>query len=110
MTLDTSLEIDVHGLKAKLETGSGCVILDVRSAQELEIARLPGVVHIPLERLSFEMDQLPRDQQIVVMCHHGSRSLMATLALRQAGFDNAVNLRGGIHAWSRQIDSSVPIY
>ncbi|UPT73315.1 MAG: rhodanese-like domain-containing protein [Elusimicrobiota bacterium] len=85
------------------------LLLDVRQPEEYETARLEGAVLIPLGELPGRLAELPKDRPLVVMCHHGMRSAHAVHHLRQAGFD-AVNLTGGIDAWSREIDGKVPLY
>ena len=84
-------------------------LLDVRQPEEYEMARLEGAVLIPLVELPGRLAELPKGQPLVVMCHHGMRSAHAVHHLRAAGYD-ALNLSGGIDAWSREIDPLVPIY
>ena len=84
-------------------------LLDVRQPEEYEAARLEGAVLIPLGELPDKLDALPKDVPLVVMCHHGVRSAHAVHHLRAAGFD-ALNLSGGIDAWSREVDPTVPRY
>jgi rhodanese-related sulfurtransferase len=89
--------------------GRHCV-LDVREADELAICRLEGSLHIPMSEIPARIDELPPEHPIVVICHHGARSQMVVDFLRSAGFDNAVNLDGGIEAWACEIDPSMPRY
>lgn len=84
-------------------------LLDVRQPEEYATARIEGAVLIPLAELPDRLPELPRDRPVVVMCHHGMRSAHAVHHLRKAGCD-AINLTGGIDAWSRQIDETVPLY
>lgn len=90
------------------------VLLDVREAGELAIARIqvPGarLLHIPLHTLPARLSELNRQQPIFTLCHHGMRSLQAALFLRQQGFDAATNIADGIDAWSLQVDPQVPRY
>jgi rhodanese-related sulfurtransferase len=86
------------------------LVLDVREAEELEICRLEGALHIPMGQVAARIGELPRDSPVVVMCHHGGRSSMIVGLLRRAGLDNAVNLDGGIDAWARQVDDSLRLY
>jgi len=90
--------------------GSGVTILDVREQVEIQTCALPDFVHIPLMNVPREFASLPRDHALVVVCHHGVRSAQAVGYLRQQGFANAINLQGGIDAWARQIDPSMPTY
>ena len=89
--------------------GKEHTVLDVREARELDVCRLEGALHIPMADVPARTDDLPTDQLLVVMCHHGARSQMVVDFLRNAGFDNAVNLDGGIDAWACDIDQSTPL-
>jgi rhodanese-related sulfurtransferase len=95
---------------ATLPEGSKVTVLDVREAAEVQTCALPDFVHIPLMDVPRDLASLPRDHALVVVCHHGMRSGQAVGFLRQQGFENAINLQGGIDAWARQIDQSMPTY
>lgn len=86
------------------------VLLDVREPEELEQACVEGVVHIPMNEIPARLAELDRDKTITVMCHGGARSLRVAAFLKAQGFDRVFNLRGGIDAWSREVDSTVPRY
>jgi adenylyltransferase/sulfurtransferase len=86
------------------------LLLDVRERPEASFASLPGAVLIPLGELPARLDELPREEPIVVYCHHGVRSARALELLEQAGFTRARHLTGGIDAWSVTVDPSVPRY
>jgi rhodanese-related sulfurtransferase len=90
--------------------GKEHTVLDVREARELDVCRLEGALHIPMADVPARTDDLPTDQLLVVMCHHGARSQMVVDFLRSAGFDNAINLDGGIDAWACEVDQSMPRY
>ena len=90
--------------------GKAHTVLDVREARELDICRLEGALHVPMAEVPARTDDLPTKQQLVVICHHGARSQMVVDFLRDAGFDNAVNLEGGIEAWACEIDQSIRRY
>lgn len=85
-------------------------LLDIREPWELDVCALPEALAIPMGEIPGRVDTLPRDKPLVVMCHHGQRSMQVVMWLRQKGFDNAINLAGGIDAWSEKIDPSVPRY
>jgi len=91
-------------------TGGEHVVLDVREARELDICQLEGALHIPMAEISAQTDNLPKDQLLVVICHHGARSQMVVDFLRSAGFDSAVNLNGDIDAWACEVDQSMRRY
>ncbi|MBU3665651.1 MAG: molybdopterin-synthase adenylyltransferase MoeB [Chthoniobacterales bacterium] len=103
-------EINVGELDAVRKSGRPHVLLDVREAWELSVARLDPCLHIPLGELPARTGEIPRDIPVYVMCHGGVRSARAVEFLRGSGFGAAVNVRGGIAAWSQEIDSGVPTY
>lgn len=102
--------ISVHELADMRSSGKALSVLDVREARELDVCRLEGALHIPMAQISARTDDLPTDQLLVVLCHHGVRSQMIVDFLRSAGFDKAVNLDGGIDAWACDVDLSMPRY
>jgi rhodanese-related sulfurtransferase len=91
-------------------TGREHIVLDVREARELDICQLEGAQHIPMANVPARTDDLPTNQPLIVVCHHGARSQRVVDFLRNAGFDNAVNLDGGIEAWACEIDRSMRRY
>ena len=103
-------EIAPRELRARQERGDELVVVDVREPHEAAIARLPGATLIPLNSLPERVSELDSSREIVLHCHHGQRSMRALEFLRQAGFRKLKNLRGGIDAWSREVDPSVPRY
>jgi len=105
-------EITVHELKARLERGDRPVILDVRKPHEVQIASIEHDLLIPVDELPERLSELEpyRDREIVVYCRSGARSARATKLLREAGFRDVKNLKGGILAWSQEIDPSIPQY
>jgi len=87
------------------------VLLDVREPWEFEAARLEDSLLMPMgEVTSRAHTELDPDAHIVVICHHGQRSLSVAMWLRGQGFERAQSLAGGIDAWSRTIDAKVPLY
>jgi rhodanese-related sulfurtransferase len=74
------------------------------------MARIEGSRLIPLGELETRIDELPRQGTLVLQCHSGGRSEQAVRFLQEAGFENAVNLEGGIDAWSVEVDPAVPRY
>jgi molybdopterin/thiamine biosynthesis adenylyltransferase/rhodanese-related sulfurtransferase len=103
-------DIQVDELKRWKDEGRDVTLLDVRTPQEFQIARLEGAKLIPLQDLPDRLGELDSAADLVVFCHHGPRSAQAVRFLRQIGFARARNLAGGIEAWSRNIDRSVPRY
>lgn len=103
-------EVTVQELKRLMESKEDYFLLDVREPFEQDIARLPGATLIPLGQLPDRLAEIPRDKRLIVQCKSGGRSARAVGMLRDAGFTNAVNLAGGVNAWSEEIDPSVPLY
>ena len=104
------LEISPQELKQRLDTDASVFLLDVREQSEYDIVHLEGAQLIPLNTLPHHVDSLPEDQEIVVYCHHGTRSLYATAYLHQNGFRDAKNLTGGIDQWAAEIDPTLRRY
>lgn len=89
---------------------SGVVLLDVREPVELEMAAVQTALHIPMRDVPSKLTELDRETPIVVMCHTGRRSYRVAQYLVGNGFSQVFNLRGGIDAWSTEIDPQVPRY
>src|ERR687894_442655 len=102
-------EITVRDLKYKLDNGEDINVLDVREPHEYDVANL-GVRLLPLGELPQRLAELERDEYFVVHCKTGGRSARAVKLLQDAGFQNVYNVKGGITAWSEEIDPSVPKY
>jgi adenylyltransferase/sulfurtransferase len=102
-------EITVEELKSKLDNGENVNVLDVREPHEYEVANL-GARLIPLAELPERLAELDQDENLAVHCKTGGRSARAVKLLQDAGFQNVYNVKGGINAWSEEIDPSVPKY
>jgi molybdopterin/thiamine biosynthesis adenylyltransferase/rhodanese-related sulfurtransferase len=102
-------EITVQELEGRLENGNRVSVLDVREPHEYEVANI-GARLIPLNELPERLVELDRDEPLAVHCKTGGRSARAVKLLRDAGFQNVYNVKGGIDAWSEEIDPSVPKY
>jgi len=108
--VSTEFDITPLDLKAMLERdGQRIVLLDVREPQEWEICHLKGAILIPLQELPARLNQLDPTKEYVVYCKTGNRSAQAARIMQAAGL-KVYNLRGGINAWSREVDPSVPLY
>ncbi len=103
-------EITPEELKQRLDRREDLFILDVRDPHEYQICRLPGSTLIPLRQLPARMHELDSAREIVVHCKTGGRSAEALNLLRQAGFRKIKHLVGGIDAWARKVDPTVPRY
>jgi adenylyltransferase/sulfurtransferase len=104
-------EISATELKQRLDNGDDIQIVDVREANEVAIGAIPDSIHIPLAQVINRMSEIDPSRETVVHCKMGGRSARAIQALKQSGFSgNLLNLRGGIIAWSNEVDPSVPKY
>ena len=103
-------EIDVHQLKERIAEGEPFQLLDVREPAEASICKLPDSILIPLGQLKDRVGELDSGGEVIIHCKSGVRSLEALRILSQAGFENACHVKGGINAWSKEIDSEVPFY
>jgi rhodanese-related sulfurtransferase len=104
------IEIDVRALKERIAAANPPIVLDVREPQEIEIARFPGALEIPMQSIPSRMDELDRNAEIFVLCHHGMRSAHVADYLLEQGFTRIGNVTGGIDAWSMLVDPSVRRY
>ena len=102
-------EISVNELKQKLDNSEGINVVDVREPHEYEVANI-GVKLIPLGELPQRLAELEQDDILAIHCKTGARSARAVKLLQDAGFENVYNVKGGITAWSEEIDPSVPKY
>lgn len=102
-------EITPTEFVARRERGEALTLLDVREEWELGVASVPGIVHIPMGQVAERIGELERGKEVVVMCRSGRRSLEVAKFLQQNGI-TAVNLAGGILAWSRELDATIPTY
>ncbi|HYW52710.1 MAG TPA: rhodanese-like domain-containing protein [Candidatus Elarobacter sp.] len=103
-------EISVEELKRRHDAGERLVLLDVREPDEVATASIPWATAIPMMQIPARIGEIPRDVPVVVMCHHGGRSERVAQYLAAQGYAGAVNLNGGIDAWSASVDPSVPRY
>jgi adenylyltransferase/sulfurtransferase len=104
-------EISVQELKAMLDAKEDFQLIDVRRKDEYEFANLGGEL-IVLDTITKaeNVAKIARDKKVVVHCRSGARSANAIQLLEQLGFDNLYNLKGGILAYAREIDNSIPTY
>ncbi|HEV2803163.1 MAG TPA: rhodanese-like domain-containing protein [Pyrinomonadaceae bacterium] len=104
-------EITATELKQRLDRGDRLQIIDVREPNEYEAARIEGARLIPLGQVVGRMDEIDQSRETVVHCKLGGRSAKAIEALQRAGYGGRlINLKGGITAWSNEVDPSVPKY
>jgi rhodanese-related sulfurtransferase len=97
-------------LKDYLDNGGRPQLLDVREPWEFDYCRIEGSQLIPMGRIQLELDELEPDQEVVVICHHGIRSRQVAYYLETQGFDDVINLEGGVERWAREVDPSMKQY
>ena len=107
---DAQEETTVVEMKARLDRGDDFDILDVRNPEEWQICHIDGAILIPVGELPARLDELDATREIFVLCKSGVRSAKAVGILREAGFQNVTNVRGGIQEWARTIDPTMPVY
>lgn len=104
------IEITVMQAEELREKNPSIQFLDVREPEEVEIGHISKAIHIPLHFIPQNLKKIPKEETLIVYCHHGMRSLRAVEYLKAKGFDKAVNMAGGIHEWSTKIDPSIATY
>lgn len=103
-------QISVQTLKQWLDEGKDFTLLDVREDNEVAFAHIKGHQHIPMHLIPIRHAEIDDSKPLVIYCHHGMRSFQTGLYLNDMGFEEIFNLEGGIDAWSREIDSTIPRY
>jgi rhodanese-related sulfurtransferase len=86
------------------------LLLDVREPWEHDKARIAGSRLVPMGQIQARLAELDDEKEVVAICHHGGRSMQVALFLEKSGFSRVHNLAGGIDAWSRTVDPSIPLY
>jgi rhodanese-related sulfurtransferase len=104
------LEISPRDVQAMIDRGEQFLFVDVREKWEHDAARIEGAVLIPLRQIPANVQQISKAGKIVLLCHHGIRSMDAAVWLQSQGIKDAVSMSGGIDQWSREVDSSIPRY
>ena len=107
---DGQSETTVEEVKRRLDAHEDLFILDVRNPEEYQLCRIPGSKLIPLPELPRRFQELDKSREIIIHCKSGMRSLKAQHFLREKGFQNTKNLKGGILAWAEKIDPRMPRY
>jgi sulfur-carrier protein adenylyltransferase/sulfurtransferase len=103
-------EVTVQELKALMDSGASFQLIDVRESHEYEICNLDGEL-IPQAEIPHNTDKISKDKQVIIHCRSGARSgNMVQWLEKNNGFTNLYNLKGGILAWAKEIDTSMPTY
>ena len=97
-------------LKARLAAGEEIQLVDVREAWEYQTARIGGSTSMPMAEVAARIAELDPKTDLVVICHHGGRSMQIAVFLERHGFSKVHNLTGGVDAWARTVELSMPVY
>lgn len=97
-------------LKSYLGQATSPLLLDVREPWEFDICSIDNSILIPMGQIPTKLEQLNPQQEIVVICHHGIRSAQVCHYLEHQGFDQLINLSGGVEAWARDVDINMAVY
>lgn len=106
-----TLEVDPQEAQRRLNAGA--ILIDVREPEEYALARIDGARLIPMQEIPAEfqkLEGLSGEGELLLLCHHGVRSLQAAQWLRQRGLENCFSVTGGIDRWSCEIDPKIPRY
>jgi rhodanese-related sulfurtransferase len=86
------------------------LLLDVREPWEVAHCQIEGSQHMPMHLVPVRCDELPKDRDIVVICHHGGRSMQVAMFLERKGFEKVYNLLGGVEGWACEVDPGMNRY
>lgn len=107
------LEVSPTEAKSRLTATNAAALIDVREPEEFALAHIPGSQLLPMQSIPAELQHLEAladERDLLLLCHHGVRSLQVVAWLREHGIDNCFSVSGGIDQWSREIDPLVPRY
>jgi len=103
-------EYSATRLHEYLQAGNTPRLIDVREAWEFEKCKIDGAELMPMRTVQMNLDKLDKDEEIVVICHHGIRSRMVARMLDQLGYNRVINLSSGVAGWAKEVDSQMPTY
>ena len=105
-------QISAPALAARLEDPARGkpLLLDVREPWEFQLCRIEGSQLLPMGEIPARAGELDSDAEVVVICHHGARSMQVALFLEKQGFTDVTNLSGGVDAWAKNVDPAMPVY
>ena len=107
---ESVVEVKAAQVQAAIEGGEALVLVDVREAWEWMSGHIEGAIHIPMGQLPARMDELSREDELVIYCHTGQRSLVARQFFLAQGYRDVRSLRGGVESWAREIDETMARY
>ena len=113
MCMEEQYEITPQAAQNRLAKGSGTVLIDVREPEEFALAKVEGSQLIPMQTIPAQLqtlEQVADENTLLMLCHHGVRSLQVVAWLRRQGVEDCYSVAGGIDRWSLEVDGSVPRY
>lgn len=102
--------IDPAALKERLDRGDSLLLLDIRETWEYELCQLKNSINIPMSIITEKISALDQTKETLVICHHGMRSRQVGQYLENVGFNDVINLDGGLDAWAKTVDPEMPQY
>ena len=108
-----SFEVSPQEAQKQLSQEGRALLIDVREPEEFAVSKVPGSCLIPMRNIPGEiqeLDEIAEQKTLLVLCHHGVRSLQVVAWLRENGIDSCYSVAGGIDRWSREVDRSIPLY
>jgi len=108
--MEVPLEIDITAASQLAKDPAAALLLDVREPHEIALCQVKGSLHIPMRQIPARLGELPTDRHILVLCHHGGRSMRVTQFLRANDYQRVSNVAGGIDAWAETVDPALPRY
>ena len=102
--------IDPTALKERLDKGDSLFLLDIRETWEYELCQLENSINIPMSVIAEKVSVLDEKKETLVICHHGMRSMQVGQYLENMGFNDVINLDGGLDAWAKTVDPEMPQY
>ncbi len=102
--------LNAQELKTRLSAAEPPLVLDVREPWEVQVCAMAGSKHIPMREIPTRLAEIDRDRDVVVLCHHGVRSLAVANFMAAQGFTRLYNLDGGINAWAKEVDPGMAKY
>jgi adenylyltransferase/sulfurtransferase len=110
MSSSYPLEVSVHEAYRLAKNSAAVRVIDVREPFERDICSLAGAEPIPMRQIPENMPSLSREKHLLILCHHGGRSMRVTQFLRANGFENVTNIAGGIDAWANEVEPAMARY
>jgi rhodanese-related sulfurtransferase len=110
LSMDLPRTVLVQEVKDLFDSKANLCLIDVRQDWEFELCHVEGSLHLPLDQLPQRLTEIPENTPLFTLCHHGIRSGHAAAFLKNAGFKDVSNIKGGIDAWAKEINPTLKTY